>query len=65
MTEAPQTERLLYTAPEAAERLRIHRVTLLQKAASGEIGSVSIGRRRFFRSEDLEAFIAANHTPAR
>jgi len=65
LTEASETPRLLYTKDEAADRLRISERTLRRLVEAGRIGYVAVGDRRFFRSEDLDAFLRASYTPAR
>jgi excisionase family DNA binding protein len=57
MTETPT----LLTIPEAAERLRVHRNTLLKLLQRGELGSVRIGKRRLIPAQEIDRFIK-NHT---
>jgi len=54
----------LYSATEAAVRLGVGRTTLYALLASGQLGSVSIGRRRLIPDSELERFIADRITIA-
>jgi hypothetical protein len=53
MTEVEE----LRTPKYAGERLHLEPVTVLRYARKGLIGSVPVGRRRFFRDSDIQAFI--------
>ncbi|MDP8961514.1 MAG: helix-turn-helix domain-containing protein [Actinomycetota bacterium] len=52
---APQ----LLTRHEAAQGLRVSLATLERLIARGDLPSVKVGRRRFVRSTDLDAYIAS------
>jgi hypothetical protein len=47
----------LHTAEYAGKRLHLEPVTVLRYARRGLIGSVPVGRKRFFRDSDIQAFI--------
>lgn len=49
--------RLLLTVPEACRELRIGRWMFYQLVRSGELRTVSIGRRRLVSPAALQAFI--------
>lgn len=49
---------LLHTPEEAARLLRISRTAMFEMIASGEIGSVKIGRRRRVPRIDLNRYVA-------
>lgn len=49
-------DRILYTVDEAAEATRLSRSSLQKLLYSGEIPCLMIGRRRYVRREELEAF---------
>jgi excisionase family DNA binding protein len=55
---APLTQPLLHDVHEAAALLRIGRTKTLELIASGELESVSIGRRRLVPQESIRAFVA-------
>jgi excisionase family DNA binding protein len=50
----PRSNKKLYSAREAAERLGISLTHLYRMSKSGEIGSVRAGVRRLYRPEDLD-----------
>lgn len=52
-----QIRRLRYTPREAAKALGISKAKLYQHINRGEIRSYLIDNRRWFRPEDLEAFV--------
>lgn len=52
--------RLLFTFDEALIVLRVSRRTLQSHVSAKAIGVVRIGRRVFFRLEDLDAFVRAS-----
>jgi excisionase family DNA binding protein len=54
-TRKPVQEDKLLTATEAARRLGISRVFLYEKARTGDVKSVRIGRAVRFRARDVEA----------
>lgn len=47
----------LMTLSETAERLRVSKVRLWQLTASGELPSISIGRRRLIDEADFDRFV--------
>lgn len=48
---------VLYTVPETTARLRISRAKVHQLLASGELDSITIGRRRLVPDTALAAYI--------
>jgi excisionase family DNA binding protein len=50
--------RKLFAVPQAADILGIGRTTLYGLIKSGELQSVSVGRRRFVARDQLERFVA-------
>ena len=50
--------RKLFPVPQAADILGVGRTTLYALMKSGELKSVSVGRRRFVARDQLERFIA-------
>lgn len=53
--EASVTPEIM-TLTEVAERLRIHRTTVISYVKSGGLRSYTIGKRRLFRASDVEKF---------
>ena len=53
------SERLLLTIPEVADRLGLGRSFIYQLVMKGEIPSIKIGRARRVPSKGLEDFVAA------
>lgn len=52
------TTHLLVPIPEACERLQLGRSTVYRLMDSGELASVTVGRRRLIPAAALEAFVA-------
>lgn len=50
-------EKLLYRPEEAAEALGVGRTTVYALLASGEIESLTVGRRRLIPKDALEKFV--------
>ncbi len=59
--------RQVWSVPDAAERLGVSRTTLYALIKDGELGSVTIGRRRFVAEEQIQRYITdqINDRPAR
>ena len=55
----------LLTYQEAAERLRIHPITLTRYANAGKIDHLKIGKRVFFTEKQLEDFLTNSVVPAK
>ncbi len=51
------SEKLLYTAEEAAERLTLSRAQIFRLIATGELKSVKIGKARRISERALEEFV--------
>ena len=51
------------SAHEAAEFLKIHRITLLRRARIGEIPGAKIGRAWVFLKVDLMAYLRSKYLP--
>lgn len=54
----------LLSSKEAADVVRMHRLTLLRKAREGLIGSVRSGNRVFFTPEQIQAYFDSVETKA-
>lgn len=54
----PSRVPLVYTVPEAAERLKVSPWTINKLIQRNQLGSVQIGTRRLIPADDLETFIA-------
>lgn len=54
----PRPGSALNTIPQTGAYLNVGRSKVYDLITSGELPSVSIGRRRFVRTDDLEAFVA-------
>ncbi|QOR55812.1 MAG: hypothetical protein YHS30scaffold324_44 [Catenulispora phage 69_17] len=54
----------LLSSQEAADVVRMHKLTLLRKAREGLIGSIHRGNRVFFTPEQIEAYLASCETKA-
>jgi excisionase family DNA binding protein len=50
----------LFTAPEVAHILGVHPNYVWAEAKAGRIPSISIGRNRRFRGEDIERWLEEN-----
>ena len=48
---------LLMSAPEAAEYLGVSRTRLFELQADGTMPGVKVGGRRYWRRQDLDAFV--------
>ena len=57
MPGTPKSKRLLYNPQEVADMLDVSVRTLRDMAKSGDIRSISIGKRRRFAMSDIEDFI--------
>ncbi len=57
MTQWRMPTHLLVAIPEACERLQLGRSTVYRLMDSGELPSVSIGRRRLIPAAALEAYV--------
>lgn len=53
----PQSSPTLITIPEAANQLRISKWMIYQLIRSNELKTMTIGRRRFTTTDDLNDFI--------
>jgi excisionase family DNA binding protein len=53
----PTPPRQVWSIPDAAERLGVSRTTLYALIKNGELGSVTIGRRRFVAEEQLQRYL--------
>lgn len=53
-----QTERIVYTVEEAAERLGVGRTLVYALVRSGDIESIAIGRLRRIPCDALDDFVA-------
>ena len=51
------SEKLLLTVSQAGEVLALGRTKLLELVYSGQIESLTVGRRRYIRPEALEQFV--------
>ena len=51
-------ERYLFDVPTTARKLSVGRTTVFSLLNTGELASITIGRRRLVPREELEAFIA-------
>jgi len=51
------SEKLLFTIAQAGEALGLGRSKLLELVYAGEIESLTVGRRRYIRREELAAFV--------
>ena len=49
----------LLSVPEAAEKLGVHRTTLLRWKTEHKIPHVMIGDRVYFRATDIEEFVSS------
>jgi excisionase family DNA binding protein len=49
----------LLTIAETQDRLRVSLPSVYKLLGNGELPSLAIGRRRFVREDDLEAFLTA------
>jgi excisionase family DNA binding protein len=58
-TEDGQTDGLLLTVDEAAQRLRLGRTLVYRLISSGELESVTVGRLRRVPAECLAEYVAA------
>jgi excisionase family DNA binding protein len=54
---APSGHPLIYSTEEARAILKIGRSTMIRLVLSGELRSITIGRRRLISVQALEAFI--------
>ena len=63
--EAGAEEKLLLGLDEAARLLGIPKATLLTWAWQGKVPCVRLGRRRYFRRQDLELWIERHVCPVR
>lgn len=52
-----ESDALVYTIEEAAERLKVSKWTVYRLIEEGEIGSIQIRTRRLVRASDIAAFI--------
>lgn len=52
------TERLLLTISQACDLLSMGRTKFLELVYAGEIESLTVGRRRYVRRAELDAFVA-------
>ena len=51
------TTPLVFTVPEAADKLRISRSTLYELISSNQISYIKVGRLTRFRLKDLEKYL--------
>lgn len=58
-TPPTEAEAVLLTVEEAAKRLRIGRTTMYALVSSGDVESVTIGRRRLVPLECVTAYVTA------
>jgi len=54
----------LLTVADALMQLRVSRRTLSDLTTQRRLGYVKLGRRLFFRQDDLDAFIESQHVAA-
>jgi excisionase family DNA binding protein len=52
------TDRLLYSIPDAADKLSISARVLERLISDGKVSTVKIGRRRLVPAEALEEYVA-------
>lgn len=64
-TPSISKEQLAYSLAEAAEALSLSLSTMKELVRTGEIGSVSVGRRRIIPKWQLESFLALKAEEAR
>jgi excisionase family DNA binding protein len=57
MNQSTESPRLAHSIPEAAAILGVGRTTLYGLIDTGEITTVTIGRRRLVRHSDLVAYV--------
>ncbi|MGA8417962.1 MAG: helix-turn-helix domain-containing protein [Candidatus Dormiibacterota bacterium] len=53
----PAPRRLLLSVEQAAEMLSIRRTLMMRLIYEGEVGSVTVGRRRLIPTSALEEFV--------
>lgn len=56
-------EALVYAIKQALEVLPVSRATLYGLIGSGDIKTITIGRRRFITRAELERFVSAREHP--
>ena len=64
MDESRDKPEPLWTAEQVASYVGVHVQTVYSKAASGEIGSLKIGRGLRFRPSDIEVWLEAQQPAA-
>lgn len=62
-TPSPSGPRFL-TAAEAAERIRVSKMTVYRLIKAGKLPAVQIGKAYRVREDDLEAYLNANYVNA-
>lgn len=58
-TPSERVQQWLYDIPQAAEALNVSPRTIATLIASGQLSSVTIGRRRLVPRQSIDAFVAA------